>query len=66
MLSTKNLIFKKRLAKKLIKKYVKLYKVKEIILENKAKTTSLYKNLSGSECQSSSKVQRELRQKKRR
>ena len=34
ILSTKDLVFKKRLAKKLIERYIRLYKVKEIILEN--------------------------------
>ena len=37
MLSTKDLVFKKRLAKKLIKRYMKPYEVEEIILENAIK-----------------------------
>ena len=37
MLSIKDLVFKKRPAKKLIKKYIELYEVEEIILENAIK-----------------------------
>jgi len=37
VLSIKDLVFKKRPAKKLIKKYIELYEVEEIILENAIK-----------------------------
>ena len=37
MLSTKNLVFKERLVKKLTEKYVGLYKIEEIMLKNTVK-----------------------------
>ena len=37
MLSIKNLIFKKRLVKKLTKRYIELYIVEEIVLKNMIK-----------------------------
>jgi len=37
MLSTKNLVFKKRLAKKLIERYMRLYKIEEVVLKNAVK-----------------------------
>lgn len=53
MLSTKNLIFKKRLVKKLIEKYIGLYIVENVMSNikeySKVKATSLYENSSGSE-----------------
>ena len=37
MLSTKDLIFKERLVKKLMERYIRLYKIEEIVLRNAVK-----------------------------
>jgi len=47
ILSTKNLVFKKRLVKKLTERYIGLYIVEEIVSKNIIKLNGLYKNSSG-------------------
>ena len=37
ILSIKDLVFKKRLAKKLTKRYVELYKIEEVVMKNMVK-----------------------------
>jgi len=37
MLSTKNLVFKERPAKKLMERYVGLYEIEEVVLKNASK-----------------------------
>ncbi len=37
MLSTKDLVFKERLVCKLVKRYIELYKIKEVVLTNMVK-----------------------------
>ena len=49
MLSTRDLVFKKRLAKKLIEKYVRLYKI-DIKEYSKVEITGLYKDSSSGKC----------------
>ena len=53
MLNTKNLVFKKKLVKKLTEKYIGSYIVENVMSNikeySKVKATGLYENLSGSE-----------------
>jgi len=44
MLSTKDLVFKKRPAKKLMERYVGLYEIKEVV---EVEISSLYENSPG-------------------
>ena len=56
MLGTKDLVFRKKPARKLVDWYIGLYIIKEVVSTNAAKATNFNEDSFSYKCKSSSKV----------